>query len=153
MPVHLFIMTRVRQARTSERSGNKRATRPGFTILEAIIALAMLAAVFGVCLGLRAQSLAADRRAAAILEAERDIDALFQMAINRTLLDFEPESESGKIIWVGTHLDRPYRIERTVLIQDNPLFGKVPHDAAPQIGVFEYTIEYNGQTTKAMWHR
>lgn len=133
------------------------AARPhqqrGFTLLEALIALAMLAAVFSVCAGLRTQAMAADRRAAAILEAERDADALFQMVINRALLAPEPLSNGEKAVWVGTHLGEPYTIERTIAVMENPLLGVGPHETAPEIGLFEYAITYKGHTTKAIWHR
>jgi type II secretory pathway pseudopilin PulG len=124
-----------------------------FTLLEAMIALAMLAGVFGVCLGLRSAALAADRRAAALLQTEREADALFQMVINRTLLDAEPDSTSERMVWIGTHLGEPYRIERTVAVLPNPLVGRVPHPTEPELALFSYSITYKGHTTQAYWHR
>lgn len=118
-----------------------------------MLALGMLAAVLAVVMGLRTQAMRGERRAAAVLASERATDALFQMVINRTLLEFEIDPETRRSVWTGTHLGRPYRIERDVVVVGNPVLGMVPQETAEEVAVFEYTIEYDGRTTKAVWHR
>lgn len=97
-----------------------------FTLLEAMIALIVLAGVASACLQLRAQSLRA--RAAAAEAASRDaaLDDLLRRAVGGLLPDPQrAETEEGAVFvaWRGDLHGDPYEVTRELVLAPNPAAG------------------------------
>ncbi len=127
-----------------------RAAR-GFTLLEALLALGILAAATIAALEIRAQMLISGQRLAAAQREDRDHEALFEMLVSGMLEDPVRDAQDG-LVWTGEFLDAPYRITRKIIGVDNPVRGAVPYEVAPRLGCFEYSIERANRTTTAVWY-
>lgn len=134
-------------------TGRRRASRRAFTLLESVIALAMLAMALGAFLQVRSQVIASRIGLGAELRRERNADAIFEMVINRLAEAPTADDESALPIWTGEYLGRPYTVRRTTEAHDNPARAAVAYNAAAVISVARYDIEYDGRTTSFVWYR
>jgi len=126
-------------------------SRAGFTLLEAILALGILAAATIAALEIRVQMLRSGEKIRHAQREDRDHEALFEMLVSGMLEEPVKTEERGPV-WTGMFLDEPYRITRSVTLVNNPAVGAVAYEVAPRIPVFEFRIEYAGRTTQAIWH-
>ncbi len=134
----------------SARRGAQR--RAAFTLLEAVIALAILSAVMIAVLQVRAQSIVARTQLAGRLAAERNADTLFQMVLAGAIEPPTTDPDSPVVTWAGDYLGAPYEIRRSPSIRANPSREAVPYEVAPVVLVYEYEITYEGRTTTFTWH-
>ena len=125
----------------------------GFTLLEAVLALAILAGAMVACLQVRAQMLLGAERLREVQRADRAEEALFQMLVNQTLESPRVDEEHGILVWEGEYLGRAYRIERLVMSVANPMRGTVSYEVAREVRVYRYVMTYAGRESEIVWHR
>lgn len=126
--------------------------RRAFTLIEAILALVILAGAIMACLQMRAQMLSGTRRQREIQRDDRADEALFQMLINNVLP--EPEIRSGEApTWRGDYLGRPYVIQKFPMVVPNPIAGTVAYPVATEVTVFRYEVTYAGRTSEVIWNK
>ncbi len=118
------------------RPGAKQAaprSRRAFTLLEAVLALGILAMVAAAVLQLRGQSLATAANLAERRSLARETDALVDMLHAGALGQPEPAPALGPAgaVWRGQHHGKPFEIRRVVVETPNPAFpGYATNDAA-----------------------
>lgn len=125
----------------------------GFTLLEAIVALVILASACIVCMQIRAQSISSHERLARQQRVDRATDAVFQMMINGLLPRPEKDAKSGRPVWRGEHLGKPFEVTRDRVIVANPVAGQVAYQVSPEVSVWKYAIAYEGRTSHFYWNR
>ncbi len=135
-----------------EQVGHRVAPR-AFTLLESVLALAILAMVMVVCLQLRAQMGEVGRRVRVTAARDNAAEALFQSLVNGLLGEPRADSESGLLFWEGEQNGVPYKVVRKFDRRPNPVAGKVAFDAAAQVGVFRYEVTLGSIRTEFTWHR
>ncbi len=125
----------------------------GFTLLEAIVALVILAAACIACLQIRTQAIASHDRLARQQQIDRATDAVFQMLVNGLLPKPEKARDSGRPVWKGEHLGKPFAITRERVSVANPVAGQVGYAVAPEVSVWRYALAYEGRTSHFYWNR
>jgi len=129
----------------------------GFTLLEAVLAVVILAAAVMAALGIRAQSMIASQNMLIVQRAERDAQALFDLAIAGMLGKADSlDAELGLTIWsgeVGIDLKRGYTVRRRPEVLPNPAHDLVGRDAAEEVAMWRYEIEVGGREVVFLWHR
>ncbi|TVQ31707.1 MAG: hypothetical protein EA376_08570 [Phycisphaeraceae bacterium] len=99
-------------------------TRRGVTLLEAIVAMTVLASVAIVCLQVRTQGLMQSRRVEEIQRTERIAGAILDQAMNRMLPGAEGPNEDDparRIIWRGEQDGVAWECVRELTLVRNPL--------------------------------
>lgn len=127
-----------------------------FTLLEAVLAMAILAAVTVVCVGLRAQSLAAGVKIELRLGDERETQAIFEMVTNGLLPPAEVGEDSLVKRWRGEHLGAEYTLKATRETLVNPMYSSERPESAglsERIVMWRYVLSFRGRETEFMWHR
>ena len=121
-------------------------------MLESIIALAMIGAVAGACLQVRAQSLAGRQRLTSRQTTDRGIDTILRLA-QAGLLDAgqsekNEENQITRMTWAGDHLGEAFTCERTRTELTNPIDN--PGDASfpATIIMWRWTVEYRNETAE-----
>ena len=138
----------------------RRARHPrGFTVIEAIVALTILAIVAGACLELRAQSLRQAQSLTARHELARRADAIFELARAGQLGPGERLDEddpAGGRLWTGERFGDQYRLTKRTVLVDNPLHDPRLGDRATyprRVAVQRYALELEGQRFVTEWTR
>jgi prepilin-type N-terminal cleavage/methylation domain-containing protein len=138
----------------SRAKASGRAAR-GFTLLEAVLALAILSAVAVVCVGIRTQSLSSARRMEERHAEQRDTQAIFEMLTAGLLPPPEAEKDSFVRRWKGEYLGFPYELEAARETMPNPVFRGDRADSAglsDRIVMWRYTLSYRGKESEFLWH-
>lgn len=129
-----------------------------FTLLEAIIALILIAGVASVSLQLRAQSLRGRAAAAEATARQAALDDLLHQAVHGLLPNPQvPEDDAAPLAmrWTGRRAGHPYEVERALVAVPNPLAGEqragADPDAAPpqQIALVRWRATWRGETAEA----
>lgn len=129
--------------RRSARMIGRRDRRRGFTLLEAILALAILAAVMVVCLAMRAQALASSARIAASQWAQRGTQELYESLVAGILPDPEIDNDTGVRTWRGEHLGRPFIMTARPATVPNPVAGLFPdREMGERVRLWRYELVY-----------
>jgi hypothetical protein len=123
----------------------------GFTLLEAILALGILAAATIVSLDIRAQMLRSGIQLREVQREDRDHEALFEMLVSGMLDDPRIDEETG-YTWEGEFLGARYRITRSVTTVPNPMLGEVAYEVHSRVPVIAYRIEHRDRTSSFLWH-
>lgn len=123
-----------------------------FTLIEAVLALVILATVLAVCLQIRVQGLRQQAAVARMQQQDQAIEALFQQVVHNLLPGGVP-TESGARHWEGEHLGRPFTVDKQPTVMDNPARAVAVSNAAPTVRLFQYTITWNDHTTTFYWHQ
>jgi len=128
--------------------------RRGVTLLEAIVAMTILAGVGVATLQLRAATLAGAHEAERAAIADRGVQDLLDLAV-AGLLAGGAEQEGGALVWKGTHLGEAYVVRREVVVLPNPLYSKEQaeeDDLAPAetMPCHEYVAEWGGAVAKML---
>ncbi|MEQ9616591.1 MAG: type II secretion system protein [Phycisphaerales bacterium] len=133
------------------RACGRPSRRAAFTLLEAVIALAVLGAVIVSVLSVRSQSMAQSERLAERQAAERERESLFRMFLSGTLDAGERVQDEDSTTWTGEHLGREYEIMREYTRIENPMTetGRV---VSPVISLWKYTVRFEGRTSAFFWH-
>lgn len=127
--------------------------RPGFTLLEATLALAMLASVMVVCLELRSQTIVARRGVTDRAQADRDVQMIVTMLTGGGLGAPEVNPETRERHWVIDLDGRTFDVKASKKKIANPIAGHGIKGVSDEIEVWEYTIDANGRVTRMLWHR
>ena len=133
----------------SRRSYRAPRRRTGFTLLEAMIAVVILAGVAAVCLQLRVQSL---RTAFAVEEAgaeRRAIEHLLMLAEAGVLPGPQGPADDDPTMtvrWRGDWLGRPFLCTKARTPLRSPIPDAAQRGLAETIVLDQYTLEYNGET-------
>ena len=127
----------------------------GFTLLEAVIALALMSMILIASLELRVQAM---RTGASIGDACRDarpMNDLYTMLINRALPEPVRDEQTQQPVWSGDYLGKPYRITRVRETVENPVASTVQHEPGQQttVRVWRYTMRYDNQEMAFIWRR
>lgn len=136
-----------------------RASRPAFTLIEAIVALTILAVVAGACLRLRATSLAQARSLHARQELVREAATLFELAIEGRLgpsQRLDPDDPESPTEWTGERGERPYRLLREAVVIANPVHDPGADVATPfpeRIALWRYTLTLDEALYQMDWNR
>lgn len=128
------------------------ASRSAFTLLESIIALAMIGAVAGACLQVRAQSLAGRQRLTVRQNTDRGIETILRLA-QAGLLDGGriEKDESERMIrvnWIGDHLGEPFTCQRERVTMTNPIDQREGAAEHPTIELWQWTVTYRNETAQ-----
>lgn len=124
-----------------------------FTLLEAVLALAILGLAVGACLQLRAELGASARTVARHTAADNRADSLFQEIINGVLPGAEIDRQTGAAFWAGTHAGTPFRVERSAVRVPNPVAGQTEHPVAQTLTMYRYTITLGKEKSEFLWHK
>ncbi len=129
---------------------------PGFTLLEAVLALVILSAATMVALGIRAQSMLATANLVQTQQLERDAQAIFDMAIAGMLGRSEPGTEPGVSVWrgeLGVEDVREYTVRRSPEVLANPARDMYGEAVGREVALWRYEIELGGREVVFLWHR
>lgn len=131
--------------------------RAAFTLLEAVLALAILSSVLVVCLTVRAQSIAQRARLSERLDGAQDCEAVFESIIGGVLPATRSDPETGARVWEGERSGRPYSVVATREVRPSPIVGTEQDERAAFVTVWRYTVTVgaNESATKRdfLWHR
>lgn len=131
--------------------------RAAFTLLEAIVALAILSSVLVVCLSVRAQSIAQRARLAERLDGAQDCEAVFESIIGGVLAPTRTDPETGARLWEGERSGRPFTVEARREVRPSPLAASGAEDRATFVTVWRYTVTVgrpgNATAREFLWHR
>ncbi|MEC9374532.1 MAG: prepilin-type N-terminal cleavage/methylation domain-containing protein [Planctomycetota bacterium] len=125
----------------------------GFTLLEAVIAVVILAGVAATCVQLRVQNL---RIAAAVEDAgddRRAIEDLLLLAESGQLPgQIGPAEDDPKmtIRWRGEWLGHEFTCERTRIALPNPTANASERGLARTIVLDQYTLQYGEETIRCV---
>lgn len=126
----------------------------GFTLLEAVLALAMLSGVLSVCLTLRAQSMSHAQRLERRHSADLGAQAIFDLAAAGLLGPPTVDEETGARTWRGEHLGRPYVVHAQRRVRANPLAATAAlGTVASSVRVWIYRVDYAERPTEFLWYR
>lgn len=131
--------------------------RRAFTLLEAVLALAILSGAVMATLGIRARAMIATEQMEALQRDERDAQAVFDLLVAGML--GAPDSvdrETGRAAWSGTlsgSSGRRYSVVREAELVPNPLRSGAEPGEAGQVAVWRYTVEVGGTEVRFLWHR
>lgn len=133
-------------------------SRRGFTLLEAILALTILSSVVIVCVGMRAGAMARADRLERRDAAQRDAQAIFEMATSNLLPPPIVSEDRLTRTWRGEHLGAPYTLQASLTSVANPVAPVAPTTQlrlSDQIFVWRYTLTFEGRPDRAefLWHR
>ncbi len=124
-----------------------RARRRGFTLLEAVLALAILSAVMVVCLGLRAQALASAARITAGQRAQRGTQEVYESLVAGLLPDPEVDEETGARTWRGERLGRPFVLIARPAEVRNPVAGLFPdRELGDRVRLWRYELVFGDES-------
>lgn len=133
--------------------GKSVARGRGFTLLEAVLALAMLTAVIVVCLQLRAQVGMVGRQVEKVAARDNAAEALFQSLVNGLLGAPVDSARPGAIMWEGVQNGAKYTVVRTVTHVPNPVVGQVDFDVPATLAAYRYEVTLGTTTSEFVWHR
>lgn len=144
--------------RRSHRRMERRERRDArsFTLLEAVIAVTILAAFTVATLQLRAQGLASQSRFDRAQSEQRAMDEILRLAAAGMLR--EPErvrDDDGnvvRLIWRGQRFGESYECARETVEASNPAARRRP-DLPATIEVHRYTVQYAGRSASMDWIR
>lgn len=129
-------------------------TRPAFTLLESIIALAMIGAVAGACLQVRAQSMAGRQRLTVRQTTDRGVDTILRLAQSGLLEDGQIENnEEGqitRITWTGERLGEPFTCRRVRTQLANPIDSAGDETIPSTVILWRWTVEYRNETAQML---
>ncbi len=125
-----------------------------FTLLESIIALALIGAVAGACLQVRAQSLAARQRLTIKQQADRGLETILRLAQAGLLEDGVAERDDSdklsRMTWIGEHEGAPFVCERERITTNNPIDTSGVEDVPQTVTLWRWTVEYRGETAQVL---
>ncbi len=139
--------------------------RRAITLLEAVIALGLIALLAAAVIQARSAAITESTRLEHIQRTNREIQSLTTALLNGALpqptrTQTDTPNQPPIPVWTGTHLDHPYTITRTVTTLPNPIAQTNTSDDDPttpstpdSIALFQYTIEYRGETHTFTNHR
>lgn len=128
-----------------------------FTLLEAVLAMAILAGAVMATLGIRARAMVAAQEMEAVQRDERDAQAVFDLLVAGLL--GEParvDRETGRAEWAGTlsaSSDRVYTVVREPMLVANPLQQPDGAEEPGQVSVWQYTVRVGRSEAGFVWHR
>lgn len=131
--------------------------RRGFTLLEAVLALAILSGATMAMLGIRAQSMIASEKMGEIQRAERDAQAVFDLMVAGML--GKPESvdtAAGETRWrgvLGIETEREYTVRRLPEVRENPARERFGDSVPREVALWRYEIAVGGKEMVFLWHR
>lgn len=127
----------------------------GFTLLEAIVSLVLVASIAAATLELQMQGTLAREKASDSMRHAQGVESLFTMLVERVLDPPELDLGTGRPTWKGTHIGKPYTITREPVLVENPIKRTIPEQAeelAVTVAVYRYEVEYAGDTMEFLWH-
>lgn len=129
--------------------------RGGFTLLEVVIAIVILATFAVACLQLRVNGLHAAKQIEKSQRSQRAIDDVLELAVNRMLPDPVVErDEKGalvRITWRGEHLGHAYECVSEVVMVPAPRLARAQTEAEPKepaaatVRVQRYVVTIGGE--------
>jgi len=135
-------------------ASSRRSGGAGFTLLESIIALALIGAVAGACLQVRAQSLAGRQRLTVQQETDRGLETILRLAQSGLLADGIAERDDTdqltRMTWAGDHLGSPFTCTRERFTTNNPVPSAGDEPLPQVITLWRWTVEYQGETARAL---
>jgi len=135
-------------------SARPATSRRAFTLLESIIALALIGAVAGACLQLRAQSLAGRQRLAERQTIDRALDTILRLAqaglLEGGTRERSSDGDTLRTTWSGEHLGEPFTCRRERVTAPNPVTTPDTDQATDQIELWSWTVEHRGETVHAL---
>ncbi len=134
--------------------------RRGFTLIESVIALTVLAMVAGACFELRTQSLAQTRVIAGRQANARVAHTILTLAWAGQLGQgrrVESDDRDGVIEWIGEREGRAYTMVREPVVVANPLRSFLGESESAKypvtVELYRYTLELEGETFTVEWTR
>jgi len=132
--------------------------RRAFTLIEAIIAITMIALVAGACLQLRAESLARVRSLAGTGAEDLAADQILRLAAADRLgpgRRLEPDDPQSPRVWTGEHAGRRYTLRKEAVVVPNPLRSAVDEDSVypESVVVWRYTLTMGDTVRELEWTR
>jgi len=131
--------------------------RAAFTLLEAVLALAILSSVLVVCLTVRAQSIAQRARLVERLADTAECEAIFESIVGGVLSPTRVDPTAGLRVWEGERAGRPYTVEAKREVRASPLASNPDEAKARFVTVWQYKVTVgppaSAITREFLWHR
>lgn len=124
--------------------------RLAFSLLEAILALAIICAALVAVLQVRAQMIKGAQQVRERQAVERDDEAIFRMLVAGLLP--EPETEDGTYVWRGEYHEQPFTITRHREQLSNPNAGVFDHEIRTSLTIVRYELTIGDRTTTFPWY-
>ena len=139
----------------------RRSFARAFTLLEAVLALAILSSVLVVCLSVRAEALAQRARLTTRLDAGQECEAIFEAIIGGVLPPSSIDPESGVRRWEGERAGfaggrpggRAFVVEARRIEAASPLASDPTRPRAASVFVWRYEVSFEGEKKEFLWHR
>lgn len=126
----------------------------GFTLLEAILALAIIASVIIVCLGLRAQALGASQRVARDQQSDRVVQEVYESLVAGLLGDPRVDSDTGARTWTGERMGHAFTLVGKIVEAPNPVVGLIrDQEMGDRVRVWRYEMQCAGRVTEFYWRK
>ncbi|MCB9842145.1 MAG: prepilin-type N-terminal cleavage/methylation domain-containing protein [Phycisphaeraceae bacterium] len=128
--------------------------RVGFTLLECLLAIAIVSGVLIALLAMRSASIRDRNELAAMQRMDREAEALFQMFVTGAVETPDVDRERRTITYSGAYLGNAYRAVREVREVANPVRrGGGDEGLAATVPVYAYTLTYRGKVYEFDWIR
>lgn len=129
----------------------------GFTLLECLLAIAIVSGVLIALLQLRSATLRDRKELAETQRADREAEALFQMFVTGAVESPEVDRERRVVSWEGEYLGHPFRAVRVQREVANPVLGSGGDDREKSlratVPMYAYTLTYRGRVHEFDWIR
>jgi len=138
----------------------RRTSARGFTLLEVVVATALLAMVVVASLQLRSSGIRALQRVQSVGQKAAEREELFGL-VTSGLVEAELEQQSnGVVVWRGNYRDEPFVVTREQTIVRNPL-PRIEWQDEDERGekivenvlMPRYTVEFKGERDVFYWHK
>lgn len=129
------------------------ASGRGFTLLECLLAVAIVSGVLIALLQLRNTTLRDRLELAEVQRADREAEALFQMFVTGAVHTPEVDPERRTVSWEGEYLGHDFRAVRVQREVPNPIRSTGDTPVRATVPLFEYTLTYRGRVYEFDWIR
>ncbi len=128
-------------------------TRRAFTLLEAVLALAILSSALIVALQIRSSALAQTLDLETRLRVNHDLRAIAMLRESGALGFPEVDEQSAARTWRGEHNGEPFTIKATPMLVPSPIPRTPESELAESVPMLRFEITYMDQRSEFLSDR